>query len=259
MKPPPAFRTALLAGTLLLAGSNVPAATPRETFLAAKQTAIDANFRNDQTGLRAAIATFEGLATDPELGARARYHAAWTGWMLTASFLQDQKTPDAIAALESGITQLRRVLAADPDEPEAHALLGWMLQALVYTDRARMPELAPQFREHRQRALALAPHNPRAVMLDATSLLYSPQPEMQQQGLARWQETLALLAAEKVDDPTRPDWGRTLAEGWLANLYLFLKPPRVAEARALVEKALRERPDWWWAKTQVLPKTAVKP
>jgi hypothetical protein len=93
-------------------------------------------------------------------------------------------------------------------------------------------------------------------MLDATLLFYSPQPGARERGLARWQETLQLAAAEKTDDSTRPDWGRTLAEGWLANLHLMTTPPDLATARALAGKALRERPDWWWVATQVLPKTA---
>jgi hypothetical protein len=249
-----ALRPIFYASILVLAaGCATP--TPRRTFLAAKQAAADANFRNDQTGLRAALAQFSALETDPALGGRALYHAAWTEWMIAASHFQEKKTADAVAALDSGCARLRRVLAVHPDDGEAHGLLAWMLMAIVSGDRARVPEIFPQVREHRQRALELAPHSPRVVMLDATMQFYSPQPGAQAKGLARWQETLQLVDAEKIADPTWPDWGRTLADGWLANLYLFTQPPRLTDARAHAEKALHERPDWWWVSHEVLPRT----
>ena len=60
-------------------------ATPHDDFLAAKHTATEANFRNDQAALHAAITAFDALSADATLGPRARYHAAWTEWMLAAS------------------------------------------------------------------------------------------------------------------------------------------------------------------------------
>lgn len=132
-----------------------------------------------------------------------------------------------------------------------------MLMAVATTGQTQFPQLGPQIREHRQRAFALAPHSPRVAMLDGTLLFYSPQPGNLEKGLVRWQEALQFLVLEKIDDPTQPDWGRTLAEGWLANLYLQMKPPHTTEARALAEMALKDRPGFGWVATQVLPKTAT--
>lgn len=231
------------------------ALSPREKFSVAKQVATVANFRNDQAGLRTALAAFDSLAPDQELATSVLYHAAWTEWMIAASQFEEKKPADAVVTLESGIARLRRSLELRPDDGEAHALLAWMLMAVASSDRTRLQELGTQVREHRKRALELAPHSPRAVMLDATMMLYSPQPGMLEKGLARWQETLQLVETEAITDPTLPNWGRILADGWLANLYLNLKPPHIAEARMHAEKALRERPDFWWVANQVLPKT----
>ncbi len=252
MKILPLFRAVLVTGAFVSALSAAPAA--RDQFLAAKQSATDANYHNDKTGLGAALAQFGALEADAALGDRARYHAAWCEWMLAASHFQDQQPAEAGRVLESGVARLRAVLARNPDDGETHGLLAWMLMALATSDRARFPELAPQVSEHRKRALALLPASPRNVMLDATMLFYAPKPELRERGLARWQEALALAAAEKTGDPTLPDWGRTLADGWLANLYLTTTPPRLEDARRHAEKALAERPDWWWVKTQVLSK-----
>lgn len=242
----------------MLAATTLTAASPRENFLAAKQGATDANFRNDKPGLDTALAQFGALSTDPTLGPRAAYHAAWTEWMLAASYFQDQKPAEAGKVLESGVSRLRQVLLANPDDAESETLLARMLMAVVSGDRARAAEIVPQFRAHRYHAQALIPHSPRIVMLEATSLMYSPKPEQKERGFARWQETLRLLDEEKPADPTLPDWGRTLADGWLANI-LLLDPARKGEARAHAEKALRERPDFWWVKTQVLPKAVAPP
>ena len=251
---PSRLRGLYLLGLAFVLHAN---AAPREDFLAAKHTATEANFHNDKIGLHAAITAFDAHAADAALGPRALYHAAWTEWMLAASQLQDDDSADAIASLESGAARLRRVLEKTPDDGEAHSLLAWMLMSIGGADTARFPQLFPAIREHRQRALALAPHSPRVVMFDGTLLFYSPQPGTQEKGLARWQEALQLLAAEKIADPTQPDWGRTLAEGWLANLLLQTKPPHAAEARVLAEKALKDRPDFWWVATLVLPKTVT--
>ena len=251
----PLLRAVLAAGTLVSALGLPAAPSVRDQFLAAKQSATDANYRNDRAGLDAALAQFAALEADAALGDRARYHAAWCEWMLAASHFQDQRPAEAGRVLESGAARLRAVLERNPDDGEAHGLLAWMLMALATSDRARFPELAPKVSEHRKRALALLPASPRNVMLDATMLFYAPKPELRERGLARWQEALALVAAEKTGDPTLPDWGRTLADGWLANLYLMTNPPRLEDARRHADQALAERPDWWWVRTQVLPKT----
>ncbi len=65
---------------------------------------------------------------------------------------------------------------------------------------------------------------------------------------------LAFAVADKIADSTLTDWGRTLAEGWLANLCLTANPPRPDEARALAAEALRQRPDFWYVTTQIVPK-----
>lgn len=262
MKTPiTSLRISLMLGTLFLAGHPAVAAptAPRDTFLAAKHAATEANFLNDQTGLRGALDVFVGLSNDETLGSRAIYHAAWTEWMIAASQIQAKQPADAVASMQSGVARLRRLLQSNPDDGETHTLLTWMLIGISITDRNQFQALIPDVREHRKRALELTPRSPRTVMLDATMLFSSPQPGAQEKGLARWQETLQLVAAEKVEDPTLPDWGRTLADGWLANLYLYMNPPHTAEAREHALKALRERPDFWYVKTQVLPRTEPEP
>ena len=78
----------LLAFLLLSLASMLPArATPRGEFLATKHSATEANFHNDQAGLRAAIAAFNGLADDATHAAYAAVHGieyllTWNCWHL---------------------------------------------------------------------------------------------------------------------------------------------------------------------------------
>jgi hypothetical protein len=79
----------------------------------------------------------------------------------------------------------------------------------------------------------------------------------QRKGIERWLEAMALFEAEAATaavDDREPRWGRELAYGWLAGLYLRLSPPDIAKAREAAAKAQLIRPDFWWLNTQILPK-----
>jgi hypothetical protein len=246
--------TLLLAAALL--ASRASAAAPLETeFAAARAQATEANFRNDRAGLTAAAARFVRLTEEAGVPAPALYEAAWCEWMRAAAELTAKDTAAANATLEGAAARLRRALELQPENGEAHALLGWVLLARATTAPGQFGAYAAAISQQRKLALSLAPRSPRVAMFDGTLLFYSPAPGARERGLARWTEALALVDAERVADPFAPHWGRTLARGWLANLLVLTTPPRLTEARELAHQALAERPDWWWVRTQVLPAT----
>lgn len=249
-------------GVLLVCTSGgAPVATAqaaRQVLLSANAQALDAGFRNDRAGLDSAIHRLERVYADPAVGTYARYYAAWTRWLLSASLIQNQAPDTAMAELDRASRDLAAVLASRPDEADFHAMMAWVLLAKTSIRPPLWKELFGEIQQHRQRALALAPDNPRVVMLDGTMVFYTPAQAGggPSQGLARWREALALLETERVSDPIRPHWGKTLALGWLANLYLSAAPPDTAAARELASRALAERPDFWFVSTVVLPKIA---
>jgi hypothetical protein len=120
---------------------------------------------------------------------------------------------------------------------------------------AAAQEIAPL----RKQALERAPTNPRVVMMDA-GMIYNNPPERggsKERGLARWLEAIGLFEREAESPPadvTRPTWGRALSYGWLTGLYLSMMPPEVEKAREAAMTALKLRPDFWFVKTQVVPK-----
>ena len=244
----------LCAALALLATAR--AAKPRDKLLAAKQAAYDANFRNDARGLQAAAAKLDPLAADRKLGAFALYYAGWTRWSLAAAQLQANQRDEAVASLTRSVEDLEKAVALLPDNAEFQSQLASSLISLAVADATKLAQILPEVAKHRKRALELAPASPRVVMMDAGMIFYTPAQYggSQEKGIARWLEALRLFEAERIEDAVQPDWGRALAYGWLANLYLQMKPPRTAEAKEMADRALALRPDFWYVKTQVLPK-----
>lgn len=234
---------------------TLPGQTPRDEFIALKHRAYDANYRNDQPTLRSAIAGFERLASDEGLAPFALYHAGWTRWMLAVSEMVAQHPLIAIAALDTAVEDLGRALELRPNDADSHATIGFVYNAIAMSDSARRRNAISKTLEHRTRAVELAPENPRVMILDAMMQFYAPTTAggNQQLGLAHWRKALARFDTERVTDSLRPHWGGALAYGWLAGMYMSMSPPNTAQARAVANKALSMRPDFWWVKVQLLP------
>jgi tetratricopeptide (TPR) repeat protein len=244
--------------------SPAQAEKPREKLLAAKHAAYDANFQNDEKGLRAALEKLDPLATDRELGALALYYAGWTRWSLAAAQLQANEKEDAIASLSRSVEDLRKAVAKLPEnassqsQAEFQCQLASSLISLAVVDGTKMAQILPEVMKFRKQALELAPTNPRVVMMDAGMIFNTPAQYggSQERGIERWLEAIRLFEAEHVEDALQPEWGRALAYGWASNLYLQMSPPRKAEAKEMASRALALRPDFWYVKTQILPKVS---
>ena len=247
---------AFLSVLALASAHGDPASKARQTLVAAKRTAYESNYRNDQAGLRTAIAAFAASEADPELGYFALYYEGWSEWMLASSQIVAAQPAAATASLESSVGHMKRAAALRPDDAESETVLVFSLVAITSVTPARWKDLAMEIGELRRRAVALAPRNPRVMIMDAMMAFYAPAQYGggQEKGIARWLEALPLFGAEKFDEALQPDWGRTLAKGWLANLYLSMTPPHNDEARAMADKALSEKPGFWFVETQVMPK-----
>ncbi len=257
MRHAPFFATAL-AAAIFAAAPGVRAQSSRAAIIEARGLAYDATFRNDQAGLRAAIAALEALPPDAPDQAYAHYYLWWTHWSLIASQMQDNSMTAALESANRGLRYARLAVAARESDPEFQAALANALIAVAILDKPQFMTIAPELAGVRKRALELGPKNPRVVIMDAGMIFNNP-PERggsQDRGLARWQEAMELFEAEsnaKTIDPIVPRWGHALAQGWLATLYLRMTPPQKENARRAADAALRMRPDFWWVREQVLP------
>ena len=256
--------TAMLTSFALLllsrcVGLEIPAAqTPRAAMVEAREMAYNANARNDTDGMKRALAAFERVSADDPSSALAAYYASWTAWSLAGSHFQARDMDAAKAAIAAAVGHARRGLALRPGDAEfqtmaANAMIG---QAVI--DSARFQALVPEIAAARKKALELGPRNPRAVMMEA-GMIFNIPPERggsQEKGIARFIEALAFFdeeAAAPAADDLEPRWGRDLAHGWLAGMYLRLTPPALDKARAEVDKALFLRPDFWFVREVLVP------
>jgi hypothetical protein len=237
---------------------SIDAAGARARLIEARDLAYDANYRNDQAGLRSAIDAMRPLTKAADVGVDAHYYLSWTYWALAASQVQEK---NMTAALESGklaLEHARAGVAARDTDAELQTALANALIVVGILDKAQFKERFAELPAVRARALELGPSNPRAAIMDAGIIFNTPvdaggNPE---RGIARWQEALKLFEAEanaRAIDPLKPRWGHALAYGWMATLYLRLTPPQTDKAREAAETALAMRPDFWWVRDQVLP------
>ena len=232
---------------------------PRAILLEARNLAYDANYRNDQAGLRSAIAVLEPLAGTGSQAAYANYYLWFVYWALAASQVQEKNMAGALDSGKRGLEQARLGVAARDNDPEFHTALANALIVVGFLDRPQFKNVLAELMAVRRRALELGPDNPRVVMMDA-GVIFNTPPDAggsRERGLARWEEALALFEKESyatVIDPIAPRWGHALAYGWMAEVYLGMNPPRKENARGAAETALRMRPDFWYVREQVLPR-----
>jgi hypothetical protein len=227
-------------------------------LIAARTRAYDANVRNDAAGLAHALAVFERLAATDKTGPWPAYYAAWTAWSLGGSHVQAGNQAAAKASLETAVRYARIAVTRDAGA-ECQAMLANALIGLAVTDASQFQALATELAPVRKKALELGPRNPRVVMMHA-GMIFNIPPDRggdQRKGIERWLEAMALFEEEAATAPADdrvPRWGRELAYGWLAGLYLRLSPPDLAKAREAAARGHALRPDFWWLNTQILPK-----
>jgi hypothetical protein len=235
------------------------AAHPRAVVIEARDMAYTANYQNDAATLGKAIATLQTLTDTAAVAADAHYYVSWSYWALSAAQLQRKDVSGAMDSARKSVAHARQAVAARPDDAECQAQLANALIVEAILDRPRFKEIAPELAAVRKKAIALAPNNPRVVLMDAGMIFNNPADVGggHERGLSRWREAVALFEAEAAvtgADPIAPRWGHALAYGWLANLYLTVTPPQLAAARAAAETALRMRPDFWYVRDQVIPR-----
>jgi hypothetical protein len=246
----------IVLAVVLVATSTATRAGSRGILIEARALAYDANYRNDQSGLRAAIDALTPLADGSSVeNAWAHYYLSWAYWSLAGSQIQAR---DNAAALVSGRHALQHARAASairgPDS-EIQTMLANALVAVAILDRSELETLLPQIVAARQQALDLGPANPRAALFDAGFVFNTPGGD-RARAVARVAEALALFDAEAnaaAADPIAPRWGHALAYGAMATMCLGLTPARKDQAREAAAAALGMRPDFWYVREQILP------
>jgi tetratricopeptide (TPR) repeat protein len=233
-------------GSLDAGGGNT-----REEFRAAIRRARDGDLQADWNKMIEARDRFAALAANDDISALAHYYMGYTYWRLSSlAFVaigpaaQGPLARRAVASLETAIDKR-------PQFPDAHALLAVCLATLVSSDPSLADQLRSRARAAWDGALPAGAANPRVMLLRAMSLTFAPPPYGdRQKGLALWRQAIELFQTDQPG-PLMPDWGHVEAIAWLGGAHLAASQHN--EAVVLLERAVRMRPDFWWAAKAALP------
>jgi hypothetical protein len=142
------------------------------------------------------------------------------------------------------IDRLNRVLVVDSASAEALALQSACLALQSNLDPWRSPLAAPMSRTRIDKALKLAPDNPRVLLLGALATRERPRffgGDMQQ-AFALMQRAAAAFERQRPPAAGLPGWGAADAFTYLAQDYLIRGRPLAA--RNVLERALLVAPDF---------------
>jgi tetratricopeptide (TPR) repeat protein len=249
-----AFVAALLVVGLVAAGGHAVQAQPVDSLIVKGKRLVDEGFdAGDVDKLKRATSLFERATRGDSHTALAHYYAGFSHKRIVEISGQDDEDT-ALKHLDASIDHLESAVEADDEFAEAHALL-----ASVYGQKLGIkPQLGmvlgPKTSKTMKRAKRLAPDNPRVVMMQATSNLFTPKtwggdPKKAIEG---FQRAATLFESYTPEGPLQPDWGHSEAYAWLGIAYM--KQDRYDEAKTALAKALEVDPDFNWVKHILLPR-----
>lgn len=163
----------------------------------------------------------------------------------------------AARAVERCGAILEQALQVRADWADALALQGACLGLLAELKPLRAPFAGPRSRAQLAHALALDPHNPRALLLDG-SLDFERPPRgggaAKAHACKEFQAAVAAFEAARPGEEHVPEWGP--AEGYTYRARCDLERGDAAAARDALERALLLAPDFQLAKRMIARITA---
>lgn len=201
---------------------------------------------------------FAALAAAEPADARLHYWTALAGWRAFPLLRRAKSDAAAEETLDRAFASADRALAADPKFAEAYALksglTGMRIQLGGMTEGMT---LGPVMSNLEGKADALAPGNPRVLLLTGLNTLYKPGfvGGGAKKAMPMFEQAIAAFARETPGDALAPDWGRDDAHLWAGRAAMEMK--RWDEARRHFEQVLALNPRHGWAK-QLLAELAGK-
>jgi tetratricopeptide (TPR) repeat protein len=212
-------------------------------------------FTEDQRALRTLV---ESLGTGDSHDALKSYYAgllayrqaelveAQTDKLPTPARKNDRGKNEARQMVERCISSLDHALEAQEDFADALALQSACLGRLAELGAWRAPFAGPKSASQMRKALAVAPRNPRVLLLDAVSDYEQPQAGGTPRSCEKFKSTTAVFETERANVDQVPGWGAAEAYTWLGRCYL--KNGDAVAARDALERALLIAPEFGQAK-----------
>jgi len=225
------FLTATLAGTALFAAAARAEVDPTWADV---EDRIQYGFYTEDVRALSNLAAQLAAPAGEQHELRS-YYAALANFRL-GELLRERNRSQARSAIEQCVEHLDAALKARADFPDALALQSLCLQQLTKMTPWRAPLAVPKRRSQIERAVQLAPKNPRVLMLDAL-VTSDSTPRIE-----RLQQAVRAFEAERRMLDVAPGWGAADAYVHLGRSYLSLGEPLAA--REAFEKALLIAPEF---------------
>ncbi|WP_298269170.1 tetratricopeptide repeat protein [Gemmatimonas sp.] len=175
----------------------------------------------------------------------------YRGYIRYRQAQQQRDFDTALPLFEESVALLERSVATRP-LPETHALLASAFGSMIGDSMLRGIRFGMKASDAEDKAVALAPRNPRVLMLRAVSAWYKPAAFGGGEEKARTLLQQALQAFS-ADAPARPlpAWGRAEAYAWLGQMEA--KAGNREAARAAYDQALALAPAFAWVQYVLKP------
>ena len=157
--------------------------------------------------------------------------------------------------LEEAEALMKASTEADPNDAEAHLVLAQVYQARITGTMSGM-RFGRRARETRDRALELAPGDPRVLYLKGVSQLMAPGPFGNREEARRNLEAAVARFAEGAPEGVFW-WGEPEAHAFLGLSHA--RENERDEARAAYERALELEPGFDWVREHLLPGLENRP
>lgn len=246
-----ALLVALPAGVPAVAAQAAPAvASPASLHWTYTERRIESDyFHQDAAGLIGMAATLspgDGAGRDARGAQWRNYYGALAAYRLALLARSDETRAWPFA--QQCIDRLNRVLAVASVSAEALALQSACLALQSNLDPWRSPLAAALSRARGDKALKLAPDNPRVLLLGALAARERPRlfGGDDQQAFRLMLQSVAAFERSGARAPGLPAWGAADAFTYLAQDYLTRGQPLAA--RNVLERALLVAPDFTQAK-----------
>lgn len=243
----------VMAGRLPLPPAAAQAPAPSDAFAATAARLETAALAGNVEAVKTErLNVLRMLAASPsaDRAGLMRYTVAYAAWRL--AFATGLAASEQSNLLEDAAVQISNVLAATPNDAEAVGLQACIFGAQIAKNPDLGMSLGPQAGQAIDRALRLAPANPRLFVISGQSLFNAP-PEYGgsiSQAEARFRASLNAFEKEPPQKPW-PNWGRFDAHAWLGQA--LASRGDKAGARAEYGKALLIAPDSGWVRNVLLP------
>jgi tetratricopeptide (TPR) repeat protein len=245
----------LLAAVLVAAAFTAPRAHAADAAQVAgiKRSLQSAVNTGNVDGMMAARGQFDALSAAEPKSSLLHYWVAVCDWRLAPYLMTDANKEKGKKFVAEGIARANQAYELDPKFAEALALRCGLQGMSIQLDPSKAMQIGIQMGADMDRALDLAPKNPRVKLLDGINTLYKPGFVGGGAGsaLKALEKAQALFAAETVTDATAPDWGKDDVYVWAGRA--AVKAGDYKGARDYYQKALAANPDNGWVKHSLLP------